>query len=91
MKPKNSDLIYLQQSPNYCERNVLLGSSGQQYLKVTLPHKSSFLFFVQELMAENAVERRQVTTAVRYFAAAADMQPNCSTTRGSATVNSSGR
>lgn len=42
-------------------------------------------------MVANAVERRQVMTAVKYFAAAADTQPNYSTTRGSATVNLSGR
>ena len=33
VKPKNLDLIYLQQSPNYCEKNILLGSSGEKIIK----------------------------------------------------------
>lgn len=30
LKPKNLELVYLQQSPNYCEKSILLGSSGKE-------------------------------------------------------------
>lgn len=31
VRPKNMDLIYLESSPTYCEKDIYLGSSGKIY------------------------------------------------------------
>lgn len=41
IKPKNLDLIYLQPSPNYCEKDILMGSLGRS----TIVTKVFFSFF----------------------------------------------
>lgn len=48
LKPKNLELVYLQQSPNYCEKNILLGSSGKKF-------KNRYKYFWKERRAWNVV------------------------------------
>lgn len=45
LKPKNLDLVYLQQSPNYCEKNIILGSSGEFFHNSTKTINYFIIYF----------------------------------------------